>query len=70
MGNNRQSLRATITRIGLGNSFTLTVSLSTNGRTNMMPDRLADTVEDARRMAAEVAADNDIPWNTVEVLYR
>jgi hypothetical protein len=70
LGNNRQSLRATITRIGLDNGYTLTVSLSWNGRTNMMADRIADTVEDARRMAAEVAADNDIPWNTVEVLYR
>jgi hypothetical protein len=70
MGNNRQSLRATITRIGLDNGYTLTVSLSRNGRTKMMPDRLADTVDDARRMAAEVARDNDIPWNTVEVLYR
>jgi hypothetical protein len=36
----------------------------------MMVERIADTVEDARMMAAEVAADNDIPWNTVEVLYR
>ena len=70
MGNNRQSLRATITSIGLGNGCTLTVSLSSNGRTYMMADRIAETVEDARRMAAEVAADNDIPWNTVEVLYR
>jgi len=70
MGNNRRSLRATITRIGLGNGYTLTVSLSSNGRTTMMADRIADTVECARRMAAEVAADNDIPWNTVEVLYR
>ena len=26
----------------------------------MMPGRLADTVDDARRMAAEVAGDNDI----------
>ena len=70
MGNNRQSLRATITRIGLGNSYTLTVSLSMNGRTNMMPDRLADTVQDAWRMVGEVAADNDVPWTRVEVLYR
>ena len=50
--------------------YTLTVSLSSNGRTTMMADRIADTAEGARRMAAEVAADNDIPWNTVEVLYR
>ena len=70
MGNNRRSLRATITRIGLGNRYTLTVSLSSSGRTTMMADRIADTVECARRMAAEVAADNDIPWNTVGVLYR
>ena len=70
MGNNRQSLRATITRIGLDNGYTLTVSLNRDGRTKMMPDMLADTVDDARRMAAEVARDNDIPWNTVEVLYR
>jgi hypothetical protein len=36
----------------------------------MMPDRLADTVQDARRMVGEVAADNDIPWTRVEVVYR
>jgi hypothetical protein len=70
MGNNRQNMRATITRIGLGKSYTLTVSLSMNGRTNMMPDRLADTVEAARGMVGEVAADKDIPWTRVEVLYR
>jgi hypothetical protein len=70
MGNNRQSMRAIITRIGLDNGYTLTVSLSRNARTNMMPDRLADTVQDARGMVGEVAADNDIPWTSVEVLYR
>ena len=70
MGNNRQSMRAIITRIGLDYGYTLTVSLSRNARTNMMPDRLADTVQDARRMVGEVAADNDIPWTRVEVVYR
>ncbi|CEF48854.1 unnamed protein product [uncultured bacterium] len=61
MGNNRQSLRATITRIGLDNGYTLTVSLNRDGRTKMMPDMLADTVDDARRMAAEVARDKRYP---------
>jgi hypothetical protein len=36
----------------------------------MMPDRVADTVVDARRMVSEVATDSDIPWTRVEVLHR
>jgi hypothetical protein len=62
------AVRATITKLPDG--YSVTVVIRESGRSRLLIDRTAASVFEAEAAAEAFAAQQQIPWHTVEVLYR
>jgi len=65
---NVNAVRATITKIFEG--YSLTVVIRESGRSRLLIDKKTASMPEAEAAAEGFTAQRQIPWHTVEVLYR
>ena len=62
------AVRATITKIPDG--YSVAVLISENRRSRLLIDKMVASVFEAEAAAEAFTAQHQIPWHTVEVIYR